>query len=816
MKIVNILEEEDWVREPALRPEDEMMLRKLQDMLQSTAADLKALSDELTNNREQTKLNILVPLDEEFNNKIHIEEIVNAKFHGRKALQKPNNISTAKDKFSTLIKDVIAENFVQRPKVISTAVQVDTVPNKNSESILKKTSSANLTNMKSQNPIKDKEMIVPPASSKPCQAIIYNEVTHDYTDQSTQSPRKMLNIQVMPSINIRSALTEQKVAQLDIQPEIDLEKQHLVNKNSVVIEVSQSARVVAKSDHLIPDNKKPFVNRKTYKMSPCDSSDTSVSIKRQREVNIGKSMSTKTVTQFFKKKSARKDIASHPSHPRPNIEEWRKKLSAVYSTNNNPSNIPTKQNISLTSKSKQTAQIKPKIPFHNIDYIPYSKLTLGGASVAEVEQRLSSRSRKNSNATLNATRPENVKSEGNVYVQTTKGELKILTTSDENLLQAVLDVEKKISKTISKNDKLQPTESNYMDSEEENEVKNGHDNVSYEDDFEDEDKSNPTSDAISNQTGASGDGRKVINIDPGPSYIPPKTLNLSLKDTIDVFEYVHSIDTQDNTTQSNHLSKVAIKEAQTSPQSSSALPIHNNLWPTIDSKGEVEKLFNLEKDFIKKMILEEYGDLLEKNVSKPSTSKLLNDVDENRTRNLAAAQKNTQTSPARVKSSMTSPTRTKSRTTSPFPRPDLVNRDTSPFDITSDDPGISINLSSPRFSLRLPQTSREVLSNIEHYSSNNKSLKDKTFTKEPTHHSSSADMEASSSDLSSLGEVKLKLRRKNVKKYRPSTLSESSSATSTSKCTEEILAGILPLRSEGELSLGILNSEGEVNLHYLL
>lgn len=156
---------------------------------------------------------------------------------------------------------------------------------------------------------------------------------------------------------------------------------------------------------------------------------------------------------------------------------------------------------------------------------------------------------------------------------------------------------------------------------------------------------------------------------------------------------------------------------------------------------------------------------------------------------------------------MTSPTKTKTRTTSPFskvtvdhhtsPLIFVVDEDDVKLDIENEDePGISINLSSPRFSLRLPRTSREVLSNLgnsvprtaKQSASRVKNVKKNNIT------TSTSSFEADSSEISSLGEVKLarKLSRARV-------VSETDSVSSSSM--SEVYSGILPLRSEGEMSV---------------
>lgn len=847
-EMVNIIDDDIWNAEPALRPEDEIILRKLHEMLQSTADDLKMLSGELAKFHEPGVVykTALTPLDEEFNERVHIEEVVNAKFHGHKIINRPKNITVGNFKNDA---DFNSKNNISKPKPLNTNVK-DSAPvvtkrlsvNRNlgvSRVKIMEINNKNEDNTKTEKLNNGKVLNVAPA-------VGYNEFNFTYVEPKV-SPRKVLQVQDMPSINIRSELKRQNVLQLDILPgSKDKVDENSVRSNVSVIALrheTESKKTPTKENTQIQPKGTVKGNssntiRKVSKMSTCESSGSTNNISSDSKVKLVMQKRLITSIRNSPKNSARSRTKKNTltkneleQRHRANLEEWKRKLNAVYGSSTSKKPIKT-------AKSKFSP--KKSVPLNNVEYIPYSKLTVGGVRASDIEKEISDLPNKNE-VPLSPIL-DKILSRENSFHQDSPRHLKdtprILTTSDENLLQEVIDIEKSVADTLSRNKKQK-----HKPKEPEAEIENissddvnynSEGNESYVDDFEDEktDHSGKSSNKPSagNESEAEksreADSDSPIEIEKEPvnskdkNVTYTKTSTLSFKDSVDIFEFIHSVDTQDNATQSDVSGKISPKETQTSPQndksSNSIQPIHNDLWPSIDPKREVEKMFELEKDFIKKLIMDEYGDLLEKNINKPSTS---NESTHGDTRkNIAALQKNTQTSPAHVKSVMTSPKRTKTRTTSPFHLTVPVNKDTSPMifvtneenhnvDIKSDADDISVNLSSPRFSLRLPQTSREVLSNITIHSRNSPSpskinLKvkksNKTFRTTTISSSSSVDADNSSSELSSLGEIKIKRR---LKKKIPS-LSECSSSSTLSKYSHDMQSvGILPLRSEGEVSL---------------
>lgn len=900
--MVNIIDDDIWNAEPALRPEDEILLRKLHDMLQSTADDLKLLSGELAKFHEPRvqEMSHPTPLDEDFNEKVHIEELVNAKFHGYKIIDKTLPVSPeSKPK-------KVYESLNNKPQRIkATKVNAGVQVTSNLVSSMKKTSlSKNLqitrpkiVQIKEDPQVNSKGNLLNNGLPKKDRVTVhYNEFSYKYDDPKDEAlSRKSLQIQKMPVINIRSELKQQKVLQLDIMPVIRDEPEKVTsnNNNVGVISVQHESSTPLQHEPLKTYNKsvqsnpkthyesrKPSV-RKVYKMSTCESSESTNNVSSDAQHRLDTHKQIKLVPKPSPKSSARKEsknqrVQKKEQEKRPhfNLDEWKKKLNAVYGQpSTSKKGRSTKQKKLSPKKSNLVPRTKPKPNLlNNAEYIPYSQLTLGGVRVSDIERELSEIPNKN-DIPLSPILDKILSSRENSFHKDSprkhsrKDSPKVLTTSDENLLQEVIDIEKAVSKTLAKNLKDRKEENVFENMEQKiDNIENDEEN-SYVDDFEDDksDQSAHSEQSVSNKSPmeslkSNGDGNMASNpqneTESDSEHENPNTseanmqnatytkvLNLSFKNSVDVFEFVHSIDTQDTGTQSNTTNKISLKETQTSPRNekSNIHPIHNDLWPSIDPKGEVENLFELEKDFIKKLILEEYGDILEKNINKPSTSN--DNVD--RTNNVAAYQKNTQTSPAHVKSVMTSPTRTKTRTTSPFSLSVTVDRQTSPMiQVTNEeelkieianeaeDLGISINLSSPRFSLRLPQTSREVLSNLDRGSRNHsivdqketsQGIESKTFRKYAVSSSSSVDADNSSSEISSLGEVKLKLKRK-LKKNRVSSLSESSGSSMISRYSSGLVSGdILPLKSEGEVtsSLGQVirkprrkrkESDGEMNL----
>lgn len=851
-EMVNIIDDDIWNTEPALKPEDELILRKLHDTLQSTADDLKLLSGELTKFREpgvQVKTTP-TPLDEEFNEKVHIEEIVNAKFHGYKIIDKsalyvPENKSTKE----TADKQPSADSKYHKTSNINAPVNVEKV---NKKPIIHRNLGITRTKViqisGDTSSTKTEKLNNGTVVNAP--TVAYNEYSYVYVEPKPTTSSKKLQVQEMPSINIRSELKEQKVLQLDIMPEVTKRDTPDIVKNNVTVvaihhetcKPVQIESTMRLRDETLHQFSQPVTSRKVSKMSTYDSSgstnnissDTKIKLKTQKRILTNIRTSPKMSARSDRKKKNIKKEPEQRAHL--NMEEWRKKLNSVYGATSlkktkspqSKTGKPTvkKSNIHQENKTKTNN-------LNNTEYIPYSKLTVGGARASDIEREISDIPNKKDiplSPILDRilTSRENSFSLNSSQTRQPNDKPNIFTTSDENLLQEVIDIEKTVSETLSKNlnninSKIQIEES------ESDEVK---ENDSYADDFEEEKTdgsgqsgNRKTNTSMSNEDQKSFDEenyslenndrhktaqsitRKPIssplhtNVQLNETY--KKSSNLSFKNKVDVFEYVHSVDTQDSATQSNTELKLSRKETQTSPVNDNSIqPIHNDLWPSIDPKGEVEKMFQMEKEFIKKLIVEEYGDLLEKNIDKPSTSKEVQI-----TLNVAASQKNTQTSPAHVKNVMTSPTKTKTRTTSPFskvtvdhhtsPLIFVVDEDDVKLDIENEDePGISINLSSPRFSLRLPRTSREVLSNLgnsvprtaKQSASRVKNVKKNNIT------TSTSSFEADSSEISSLGEVKLarKLSRARV-------VSETDSVSSSSM--SEVYSGILPLRSEGEMSV---------------
>lgn len=863
------MDDDIWHSEPALRPEDEIILRKLHDMLQSTADDLKLLSGELSKFHEprvQVKTQPM-PLDEEFNEKVHIEELVNAKFHGYKIVDKPVRppvFQTPDESKST------AHNL---PKSASSSITQPNFDARINQPMKKPVIYRNLSmtrpkiialDEKVEDSTKNKKQHINKIRSKP--SIVYNEFiyTNVEPEKTISTPQIKFTIQDMPRIDIRSELREQKVLQLDIIPDSTEIKELSSNKSNVAVVSMEHATVSKQKPKTLPPSasnvainraqsscatKQPA--RKITKMSTCDSSGSTNNVSSDTLHNLKTQKHIKAVIRSSPKNSARTDRAKtkkstiNKKETHLNADEWRNKLNAVYGHPSTSKNSRTAYKSKVKNELPKKSNVTPRVPvlqrklLNNSEYIPYSQLTLGGVRLSDIEREMTDIPNIN-DITLSPLLDKILSSQENsprISEQKQKNKERIFTTSDENLLEEVIDIERTVSKTITKtvdDVKLQETSPEVS-----NEYKESEEKDSYADDFEEdksenmesqeskpsksEKKCNKTSNEDTNDSNS--DDEEVNTNKPTSSKqnstmhnkTYTKVSNLSFKNSVDVFEFVHSVDTQEIATQSNTTQKISPKETQTSPRNDkqNMQSIHNDLWPSMDANREVEKMFQLEKEFIKKLIIDEYGDILEKNITKPSTSR---DVgEENKERNVGASQKNTQTSPAHVKSIMTSPTRTKTRTTSPFLSV-TVDHQTSPMiivtngqeltvELDNDEEGISVNLSSPRFNLRLPQTSREILSNFEECSvpakveQKDNLIKSKTFMKCSSVSSSSSIDGYNSSEISSLGEVKLKLKRK--QKKRVATISESSCTSTISKYSSDLNStGILPLKSEGEMSIG--------------
>ncbi|KAI5638208.1 hypothetical protein NE865_09154 [Phthorimaea operculella] len=851
IEMVNIIEDDLWNPEPALRPEDELVLRRLHDMLHSTAEDLRQLTADLALHRHPPTSYQLkapqVPLDEHFNDKVHIEQLVDAKFHGQKIIDTPIQVPNPN------------LNVTYSKPNVNTGVQADSVPvvkkpTKNKNLVVTRTRTLDIDEKLDKN-AKNKLNNGKIDSNK----VLNNapkvaEFTYKYEEPKvTGNPQNKLKIQDMPRINIRSELKEQKVLQLDIYPEMKENAEDKVDRGNVAVVAAKHETEMPKSDPIITlSNKittldlqtkvfpqstqgrnKPV--RKVTKMTTCESSASSNNVSSDAQHNLKTQKQIKTVM-----KSSPKMARSKTKRTNIQLDDWKRKLNVIYGQ---PSTSKSKQIKSSRKSPKPPSQpSSAKIPVNNLlnnaEYIPYSKLTLGGARVSDVERELSNMPHK-SDIPLSPILDKILSSRENSFHKESPKRIKkkesprIFTTSDENLLEEVMDLEKTVSKTINKNMKVkvkldkankpQSISSESKDEEEKN---------SYADDFEeeksdntDQDNKEQSNDSASKHESGKSESDTDNNSDNGDRIKQTqqrihdqkvtKKLNLCIKNSVDIFEFVHSVDTQDTATQSNSTSKISLKETQTSPRNERANinPIHNDLWP-IDPKGEVEKLFQLEKDFIKKLLVEEYGDL----IAKPSTSK--DDAEDQK--NVAASVKLTQTSPARVKSVMTSPARTKTRTTSPFlsvsvdhqtsPMVVVTNEEHFTVEVENVEDCISINLSSPRFSLRLPNSSREVLSNLEgaSVSPTKKQAKKESAAKSKTYRknvsSSSSEIE-NSSEMSSLGEIRFRLKKKY--KRRVSSISEPSEVSSESQTSSDLPSGgIIPMRSEGEVSFKQIMRKG--------
>ncbi|CAG4992518.1 unnamed protein product [Colias eurytheme] len=840
LDMVKIIDDDLWKPEPSLRPEDEIMLRKLHGMLQSTADDLKLLSGELSKYHEpgvQVKT-LPMPLDEDFNEKIHIEEVVHAKFHGHRIISPSQSIVTPRTN-ANAVQELIANKIAENKPVSSSRISV-TKPVVQKKPLKKlrisKTKTIEIAEgiSNSENNNIDKVRLNQTPSKD--NAVTYKEIVHEYEEPKQRTIfTRPLNIQEMPCINIRSELKTQNVIHLDIVPDNTDFVNNSENKNNVAV-IAVSHEVPSTSDkkiHEIDVAIEQPPQRKVSKMKSYESSESSNTNKKRisTKQNIAyKPLDRRKVHNDYD--VPKKDV----KRTRTNLNEWKRKLNAVYGQTVKPKNTKV---ITKNQTSKvPVLQPKEKKVLNNTEYIPYTKLTLGGVNVKEIERELTHVSNK-SDVPLSPIL-DKILSRQNSFSndKSQKGkeeEQKILSTSDENLMQEVLDLEEKVSSTLSKKFNKDNTDTPPLTF---NKLSNDDDDNTYADDFE-VDNSEPPSEK-SQSVGVRSESPEISvnlnvrnealnindqqNTEHNKTYV--KISNLSLKNKIDTFEFIHTVDTQDTATQSNAINKISLKGTQTSPRIENDIQtIRNDL--SIDPRHEVENMFKLEKEFIKKLIIDEYSDLLEKNLNKPSTSndsKLYSDE-----KNISSLPKNTQTSPARVKNVMTSPTRTKTRTTSPFTLSVTLNKQTSPMTTEShrkdsdqginvqeskvsleEEHNITINLSSPRFSLRLPQSSGNL-------SNSDRNIHSKRYIKpKPVRiiSSSSSVEDYTSSDIS-FGEINREFKRR-LRRHKIPSISEPSSS-SLSKYSEHSSA-VVPLKSEGEISAcqtksnKYSKSEGEVSL----
>ncbi|CAK1543293.1 unnamed protein product [Leptosia nina] len=834
MDTVKIIDDDLWNPEPALRPEDECMLRKLHEMLQSTADDLKVLSGELSKYHEtgvQVK-SLPTPLDEEFNEKLHIEEIVNAKFFGQKIVD-PSNTTSLKS--TDLVQELIASKIRENKNVVKP------ITNSKKPSKILKISGTKIVHIPEYT-LDTKSNFISNNVYNRETAVQYSEIVHNPTyshvDQVYSS--KSLQIQEMPKINIRGELKVQNVLLLDIiHDNNDIVDSSEIKNNVCVIALNHELSKMTQEDkHKVDVSFPPSTTRKVFKMSTHESSDSSQNLTYQRQmIRNPKVVKNNTEIKIPCAGTIRKDTRkAHQS-----LNEWKKKLSSVYghSSKNNKS-VREKKKVDTKSATSErpTSKIcnKNGNVLNNTEYIPYTKLTLGGVKVKDIEKELPHVSSKKDYSLSpildKILSRQNSFSNDKSQTKEKKGDSKILTISDENLLQEVLDIEEKVSitlssKTVNKESNLKNHKElvDFSTTEKNTSNNSPNDENTYADDFEADNSEELSEFMVSAsqskpQIAVQRDSNKNNKKFAQESNTFIKQSNLAFKTQIDTFEFIHTVDTQESATQSNIASKICLKETQTSPRiENDILNIHNDLG--IDPKREVERMFNLEKDFIKKLIVDEYSDLID-NLNKPSISK--NSKVSVDSRNTSLIPKNTQTSPARVKNVTTSPIATKTRTTSPFTLSLAVHRQTSPFvpsegnnlgsraasensdDLDNDGFDITINLSSPRFNLRLPKSSSDI-ANCQ------RTLVNKKVRSQVS--SSSSVEDYTSSDIS-FGEIKRQFRRR-LRRHKIPSISEPSS--SGSKSSNNLSNA--PMRSEGEISVHrsmsnkYSKSEGEISLGQL-
>ncbi|XP_013172860.1 PREDICTED: uncharacterized protein LOC106121670 isoform X2 [Papilio xuthus] len=841
MEMVNVTDDEIWIPTSAIKPEDEAMLDRLGDLLRAAAQDLALVSGQLVPRTPRPTV-LPAPLDQQFNEKVHIEEIVNAKFHRYNIDEKP----LPKKSQETGTRNMCIKPV---PKTVNASVQVNrlskpTKPCKKNLAI-SRTKIVQIDEHFSDN-VKDVKLNNAKCSAGgPC--VAYNEFTYTYEEPKVKNcNQKPLHVQEMPSINIRSELREQKVLQLDILPEQKVSPDNLETQTNVAVialqhepapKVEKRITHYPQVVHTAPPPTKPAV-RRVSKMLPCDTSDSTnntstdadraVSQKAHKPSVRPPSRRISAIVDSKSKNNAKSKLTTKPPQNHRNIDEWKKKINTIYGLPSTSRNRKTYPNQKLRTSPKKTNPIRNeqilKSQLNNAEYIPYTKLTIGGIKVSDIEREISDIPDKD--IPLSPILDKILTSRENSFHNnpTKEGNKHVLTTSDENLLEEVLDIERNVTKTLRKNvkEKVSPSKSNVS-----SETERSDKHMTYADDFEEERTEHELSLSEDEVKNIPADDKHETFNENVQTHVHnatyTKSTNLSLKNSVDIFEFVHSIDTQDHATQSNPVYKISLKATQTSPRN--IQPIHNDLWPTENTREERDKKVN--EELIKKLIMDECSDILKKNLAQPSTSE-----NKEGKKNFAASQKNTQTSPAHVRSVMTSPTKTKTRTTSPLALALTVDRQTSPaapahredLRIELDEINelaLSINLSSPRFSLRLPRTSRDVLSNLDATPSKLESKPHNTTVKFLNKCSSlsSADGDYSSSDISSLGEIERKFKRK-IKKNKIPTISESSGSSIVSKYSSDISSVILPLRSEGEVSAGrgdvrksrFSRSDGEVSV----
>lgn len=700
-----------------------------------------------------------------------------------------------------------------------------------------------------------------------------------------------LSITAMPSVNIRSELIEQKIPSLDIYPEDQnniqpgkasnvglIRSEHSDQKTTakrvqINLPEEQISGIKGGDDILQTDKFKNLTGQQTLEDKNMESIlDKFASQGRHKTPDNShtRHQSVESVLNnsnqpflFFDRSKSDNQYSSIPSTSySKNVSKLKKyaipEIQKIYNPKSNIRRTVAKKSSIISSSyftqlSKHSSVMKTPQTFDSklydvpvlkgskgksyhssTEYIPYSKLTVGGLNADEMNKYIHEPDKKASAKTTQLTISSG---EASKRKQSVSGNNLNDTKSEANEDGNISDHSNRSDHSESSKEQ---SKSNNTLSEAESSSSQEKSPNDYVDDFDDDSKSDTKSFNSKKDTHMPQENRK-------------KPVTLKLKKSIDVFDFVHAVETKDDSTQSGVGLFSNFKQTQTSPREIETKECVNefklNIAENSSQKVDIANLTLRDMMQIQKSLallnINFFTNQLnginpddtpscskdnEPKLNKNNKDLLKVHSSEDLIINKLSLPKDTQTSPLKSCHAMTSPTEMVSRILSPIFRDVKIDAGTSPCDIN-----VSLNseelthndvtFSKPQ-STNIQSSAREALSNLETAlknkalqnnsslgnkdlkekltikhceSSPNRTLKDSTETYTDVSHSES-------SETHSLGEINLRILRKKSFIIRRQAKSDSNSdinspITSSSSDVQVDMTNYGG-KSDGELSTG--------------
>lgn len=724
------------------------------------------------------------------------------------------------------------------------------------------------------------------------------EIKSDVVEEITEAPvitNSRLSITTMPSVNIRSELIEQKIPSLDIYPEDQnniqpgktsnvglIRSEHSDQKttgkrvqinlpeeqfcgNEEEDDIPQTDFKILTGQQILEDKNMESILNKFASQGRHKTSENL----QTRHQNVGSMLNDSNQPfLFFDRSKSDNQCSSFPStsyskkvsklkkyaipeiqkiyNPKSNVRKTVSKKSSIISS----SYFTQLSKHSSVNKTPQTFDSKLyDVPilkgskgnsYHSsTEYIPYSKLTVGGLNPDEINKYIHETDKKaNAKTQYNMNSGEALK--GNQSV----------SGNDFNDTKSEANEDGNKSNHSDRSDHSESSKerskSNKTSSEAESSSSEEKSPNDYVDDFDDDSKSHDSQQKSKSDT-KSPNSKKDTHLPQGNRKTP---ITLKLKKSIEVFDFFHAIETKDDSTQSGVGLFSNFKQTQTSPRETETKESVNefklNVSENSSQKVDIANLTLRDMMQIQKSLallnINFFTNQLNENnpddtpaCSKNNEPKLNKESNvffnvhssEDLTVKELSLPKNTQTSPLISCHAMTSPTEMVNRILSPIFRDVKIDAGTSPCDIN-----VSLNseeLTHNNVTLPKPQSTniqssaQEALSNLEtalknkndqslgnkdlkekfmiihHESSPNPTLKDSTDAYTDVSHSES-------SETHSLGEINLRILRKKSFIIRRQAKSDSNSnihsPVTSSSSDVQVDRTNYGRKSDGEVSIG--------------